>query len=1096
MHSRMVFFAMAILLMGTFVPLLSIRGEEERTRAAHLPILITSNSDMATQASSESWTGSGTYNDPYIIENYEIDADGYVAGISISGTNRYLIIRNCRVHDANYRGEGINVKLSGVKNISLVSNIFTKSLDENIQVQSSSHIIIDDNSISGSAESHGIHVGNSQWVDIGGNTISANKIDGIRCGPADDILIDDNLIRRNGNSGISLTDTRFGLVLKNTIESNDAYGVNIAYGNRNLKVYANDFKNDTLEIGFDMRYSKVSSNNTIDGRPIYQYTDADHTGDSVPRNASMVLAYNITGLEIKDIDLVTGGRFAVLLNSDNLTISGLNIEGGDTQIGLNTCQDVKISNCTFQNARQSIFPAYCTRLTVENNLMEGVNYGVTTYYNWDLVITGNRITGCENGIYLYSDQDPTVQGNEISGYYEIGIDGTFLKFSSIYGNTIKEGDPSSQWGVRIANSDHPIIIENFIAQGAGGVNLSECPEGTVSHNLIEDNSMDGVLIKNSMDNRVGHNIIFNNSGFGLNLLNVGDAIIWSNSFIGNSMSTSTYNPLRIQARDDGTSNQWSLTGWGNFWSDWTGPDDDGDGLVDTPYIIRGGDNYDLLPLTSSYRTYLSEPLNLTANAGNGNVTLSWKQPTTNLDSGISGFTIYRSEGDSPSTTEFEVDGDTYQYLDIGLTNNIEYHYFIAAENKYGEGRQSDVVTAMPDGDPPTIEILLPEDGLLINSTEVTIEWTGTDDISSVMYQWRLDSGNWTDVGTDTSTNLVNLTEGNHVFFLAGIDQVGNRVEVNGSISVDLTPPEIWFLNEDEWKLTNSSSVIIEWNWTDIHGIGQWKLNLDGVSIPGPLNSTKVEIDGLEDGQHTLEISVSDMAGNSNTITANLLVDTTAPIILITRPSDGLNTLNRTILATWVIVEEGAGLDWTEVKLDDGNWTDAGSFDVFLLEDLLPGPHSFSVRCSDLVGNVGQRTVDFEVFEEDLPPETVTIMGYVTNEKGEPLEGVEVTSDDGHETSTDTEGFFILVVEKGIRKLTFKRSGYEDLEKNVDANLNITLGEGEIVMEKKGDDSRDLSNINRFCLFICIAPFVVIVFLAILGFIWRKIRGGGHGRIEE
>jgi nitrous oxidase accessory protein NosD len=66
--------------------------------------------------------GSGTENDPYIIENYEISANGSHA-VQISSTSAYFVIRNCYFRDGNISSY-YGVYLNGVTNARIENSTF------------------------------------------------------------------------------------------------------------------------------------------------------------------------------------------------------------------------------------------------------------------------------------------------------------------------------------------------------------------------------------------------------------------------------------------------------------------------------------------------------------------------------------------------------------------------------------------------------------------------------------------------------------------------------------------------------------------------------------------------------------------------------------------------------------------------------------------------------------------------------------------------------------------------------------------------------------------------------------------------------------
>ena len=83
-------------------------GSRGSSRGVHPIIRINSNIEFNNQASLEVWDGLGLEGNPYIIENYVIDAQGagnciYIGNITLGP---YFIIRNCTVTNASLSSSG------------------------------------------------------------------------------------------------------------------------------------------------------------------------------------------------------------------------------------------------------------------------------------------------------------------------------------------------------------------------------------------------------------------------------------------------------------------------------------------------------------------------------------------------------------------------------------------------------------------------------------------------------------------------------------------------------------------------------------------------------------------------------------------------------------------------------------------------------------------------------------------------------------------------------------------------------------------------------------------------------------------------------
>jgi len=142
---------------------------------------------------------------------------------------------------------------------------------------------------------------------------------------------------------------------------------------------------------------------------------------------------------------------------------------------------------------------------------------------------------------------------------------------------------------------HPTISGNNITSNSGnGVQFSESGDNNVFENNIENNGDCGIgFYTTSSDNTItGNNLIKNK--YGIYLKQSYNNKFYHNNFIDNTnhvyVEPPLYGIVSANTWDDG------YPSGGNYWSDYTGVDDNGDGIGDTPYIIDANntDNYPLM----------------------------------------------------------------------------------------------------------------------------------------------------------------------------------------------------------------------------------------------------------------------------------------------------------------------------------------------------------------------------------------------------------------------------------------------------------------------------------------------------------------------
>lgn len=132
---------------------------------ARTPIRI--NGDAGFVVANGVRSGSGTEDDPYIIEGWRIDGEGSDEGILIDSTTRFVIVRNCEVFDA---GIGVNVVESD--NVT-IENCHFHDNSRGIQVLDAQNAVVRENLIEFNLDL-GIGLFESQNVSLVNNRIWNN----------------------------------------------------------------------------------------------------------------------------------------------------------------------------------------------------------------------------------------------------------------------------------------------------------------------------------------------------------------------------------------------------------------------------------------------------------------------------------------------------------------------------------------------------------------------------------------------------------------------------------------------------------------------------------------------------------------------------------------------------------------------------------------------------------------------------------------------------------------------------------------------------------------------------------------------------------
>jgi PKD repeat protein len=395
----------------------------------------------------------------------------------------------------------------------------------------------------------------------------------------------------NGTVGISLTmdDTA---VLNNTVRGTSQRG--LVLRGTNMTLSGNTLSANACNFYIDGEDEKaflhqIDRTNLLDKRPLIYLRDQNKVTIGPAENPAMVLAVRSQNLTIHDITPGNAMAGIVLINSSDISVSGVRDTGS-----VHGLLASNVNRCSLQNTS-----AY-------NNSF----YGFVVRSSNNVSLDWCHASGSSgNAFYLFNSQDVVVNASYshvfTPPYREedaCGMNIDSCRNVSVL-NSIFSESPNS--GIFVTSSDQVLVRKAHLAENQDhGITLMQCTDSSIEESTIQKNGEIGIDLSFINGFSIRRNLVENNNIAGLRFLDSANGTIIDNLF---------NNSLNVGFVWGSTPFVWNTTLTpgdnvvhgptlgGNFWASPDGQGfsevhaDRGDGICNASYVINAN-NTDYLPL--------------------------------------------------------------------------------------------------------------------------------------------------------------------------------------------------------------------------------------------------------------------------------------------------------------------------------------------------------------------------------------------------------------------------------------------------------------------------------------------------------------------
>jgi parallel beta-helix repeat protein len=368
----------------------------------------------------------------------------------------------------------------------------------------------------------------------------------------------------SGRCGILLLNSNNCNIYQNNLTNNNI-GIEMVDRSSRNRIIENHLENNHMAL--ELSSVNPGSDNTISANLITNNTNGMVVKDFVNTN---ILGNKLV---MNEYALVIGAGSGSILRNNTMTDNTYGFKAFNVQ-------DVEVDTSNTVNGKPIYYWVNQRGKTVPDDAGYVALIGCTEITVKNLYFTGNL-----EGVFLGSTTNSTIVNNRLSGnFFGINLDASHN--NTISGNIVT----NNQNGIGLtASSSNNTVYGNEITANASAVFIDDSSGNSIIGNNIT-NSETGVYTQYCGINMIHHNNFINN------MKN------WDDEGLA---PFSWGPPVSVSVWDDGKE--------GNYWSDYNGTDNNGDGIGDTAYILseNNQDNYPLVNVIPEFPSWAPMLLVLT-----------------------------------------------------------------------------------------------------------------------------------------------------------------------------------------------------------------------------------------------------------------------------------------------------------------------------------------------------------------------------------------------------------------------------------------------------------------------------------------------------